>query len=122
MTQITYGNTTFEVFHDLLEVTSPVVKDLAWKYRDPAGHRFGWNENERVNGVKWIVDYPGDDEYPEEGHHECRRCGAVVEPGWKPNAICQHVEGLSSCLINGKEVTREEFTKALDDARINCEG
>lgn len=53
--------------------------DPDWRYIDQAGHLhayvdYGDKIRPALPTLVWVIDSPGDDEFPETGHYECKVC------------------------------------------------
>lgn len=91
---------------DMIEVTSLNRPDTSWRFTDAAGHEHRWFRDGKpaesyhpegrytVPTLKYIEDYPGDDEYPASGHSECIECGEHVTPGRRADTERQFIRGL----------------------------
>ena len=113
----------FEMERDLIDVTCLSRPDESWVHRDPAGHQHRWlfdgvpgvyrpQAKATVPTVKWVrtgTGYYEDGEEYEIGHHECRECGAKVEPGHTADTSKQFIHGLASYYIDGERVSEEHY-------------
>lgn len=57
--------------------------DPKWRYTDKAGHDH--SADDLYATLDWVVDVPGGsdsdgEEYPDEGHYECKRCHENIVP------------------------------------------
>jgi len=114
--------------------------DEKWHFVDRAGHSHAW-EVRSLDGdgyprgflptASWVIDVPGTDEYPEEGHYECALCGERIRPGYviaelRPErfrtAVAQSVEldlplkfwgTLSQALRDATEIEIQEYIPAV---------
>ena len=81
-----------EVWTDQIEVTSNMPRpDPAWRHTDANGHDH-WYQSDTF---RWVVDEPGNDDWPDEGHYECIRCGEHVHPGSiRPSMFREYIPGM----------------------------
>ena len=100
--------------NDPIDITASSEPDPDWLYTDKQGHSHRWLGNALLTLIK-VVDTPGDDEYPEQVHYECRTCHETVKarlrsPMWK-----QYKPGRTWYLIDDRQVSKEEYDQALID-------
>ena len=85
--------------------------DPNWSVTDAQGHHHQWyvTSSEGIIPARvynpeklyslptliYVTDIPGDDEYPDVGHHECRRCGERIQPGLCADTMRQYIRGFS---------------------------
>jgi hypothetical protein len=124
---------TFETFCDRMEVTQMHRPDPLWSFTDAAGHVHRWH----VGGepvtigmaydpllpyetptLVWVKDgeewWEDDDEPHPVGHLECAQCGDHVTPRYTTDSSRHFIPGLRHFLIDGVEVTEDEFRKRLE--------
>ncbi len=127
--------TKFEAYRDAIDVTSNHRPDLNWKFTDSLGHVHRWfvgeepavayhpQPNYHVPTIKWVKTgtsvYPDGSEY-EIGYHVCLECGDVVRPGYTADTTSQYVPGLTHYLIDGVEVSFEEWMQKYREAESEC--
>ena len=66
-------------------------QDPNWEYIDPVGHKHRWKcspvkKNWSTPTLRWAQDesyLDEDGEEIEQWHKECKKCGSVVDPGWR---------------------------------------
>lgn len=122
----------FEMWCDLLDVTSLHRPDPSWRYMDRAGHEHRWwTEGKPAEGYSpsksydtptliWVKDgvgYYEDGEPYDIGHCECRQCGEHIEPRNTADTNTQYIAGLKHCSIDGIEVDIETFEREYLKAR-----
>lgn len=96
----------------LIDVTLGLKHDPHWRYVDPSGHIHRWTQSGRLISVVEVIDAYAVDEYDGEkyvsqSHYECKRCHAVVEPGFREGRQ-MYVTGLRS----------QELTVTLPDLTL----
>lgn len=118
-------------FGPLIDATSASRMDPTWCHVDGQGHVHQWclkgtdipatnydpTARYSVPSLRWILDFPGDDEYPDVGHYECRRCGERVEPGRTADTTRRYMPGLASYFVDGRLVSKEEFEASFRTAQ-----
>lgn len=133
MRAVTHFDDVFEQDLGIVDVTSNHRPDTAWRFTDAAGHEHRWfadgqpaesyraDARHEVPSLVWVKDgedfYPGDDEPHDIGHHECRHCGEHVEPSYTADTNRVFIKGLTTCRINGKQVSKEEFDRRWKEAQ-----
>ncbi len=118
----------FSVETDLIEVTMRSRPDEHWRHVDPSGHVHQWYADGAPSvtysptiqftlpTLELVVDVEGTDEYPDVTHLECHICRATVRPGHRSDDTRQYIQGLRSCYIDGRSVSREEFEREASAA------
>lgn len=122
----------FECGADPIEVSGLHRPDISWHVVDKKGHRHRWYVGGKIARhydplahyktptLKWKrtgTGYYDDGEPYELGHHECRKCGQQVEPGYTADVTAQYIAGLKWFKIDGVEVTQAEFQKRYKAAQ-----
>jgi hypothetical protein len=119
----------FEMKRDPIDVTTLNRPDPKWSFTDAAGHVHQWHvggkpakryspaANYELPTLRWIVDEPATDDWPEEGHYECITCGATAVPGTCADTIQQFIAGPARCYIDGIPVSRETFETEFEKAK-----
>ncbi len=76
----------------LIDITAMQEPDPAWRFVDPAGHVHRWTKSGNLISVvevvdeTWVMYYDDETGEPVEQsrtHYECRRCRALVTPGYR---------------------------------------
>lgn len=109
---------TLETYVDQIDVTTLPhdIPDPTWTERDRKGHLHGMIDGEyptlKLKRKDWI-----DEEGEEHTRtwYVCRRCRQRIYPGTKPDpnsGFRRFIPGLQHYLIDGREVTFEEFAAA----------
>jgi len=83
-----------------------------WVGVDANGHE------QRTGTYHFVVDTPGDDEWPDEGHYECDLCGAEVKPGLTTDCVRRFIPGLATYYLNGEPVHPDVIRARFPDANI----
>jgi hypothetical protein len=133
------GETEFRIEREMVDVTSMRRPDTSWVSVDAAQHVHCWYE--QVKGglhrwgriadtyrpeqayhtptLRWVKDgetmYEDDDEPVAYGHFECVMCGARVEPRYTADSHTQYIAGIAAYFINDQPVTKDTFTKRLEE-------
>lgn len=80
----------------------PVLNE-AWTHTDCKGHEHYVDKvargAARLPTLRWKVDIPGSDEYPEQGHWECRRCREHIVPGSYIPMGPIHIPGMTTHIL-----------------------
>ena len=118
---------TFEIYRDMMDVTSMSRPNVGCILVDKAGHAHRWLEDGKlathynpsahyeIPSLVWVKDgekYWEDDDQPHDvGHHECRICGEHIVPPYCADTYQQYAPGLVHYKINGLSVSKEEFER-----------
>lgn len=88
--------------------------DRAWRHADAHGHEHRWEDgDDRWPTLRWVVDAPGGDGYPDEGHWECRECGDHVEPGIRIRTHDRRVPVSTDYYLNDEPITENDARALL---------
>lgn len=127
------GN-VYEVYCDMLDVTSNHRPNTGWMFIDRERHEHCWVETatglraaaydpskqyevptvEFVRTGSWVDD---DGEEHESGHFECKFCRDRVELAFMADTEQRFIPGTKHCRINGESVTVEEFRRRWEARR-----
>jgi hypothetical protein len=125
----------FEVYIDLIDVSCMSRPNTAWKHVDHHGHTHQWYRDGKPATdydpagdyesltLTWILDGTGYYEDGEEydiGHYECRQCGDRVNldlEAFTADTTRQFIQGLPHFLIDGREVSEEEFRREFEKGK-----
>jgi len=115
----------FEIYRDVLDVTSMNRPHVNCILTDTAGHTHRWHVGGKVAtdydpsvhyempSLVWVKDgeefWEDDDEPHEVGHHECRICGERVAPPYTADIEQRYIPGLIHYRVNGVSVSKAEF-------------
>ena len=113
-TQMEINGNKLEIKREVINVTPMQEPDLNWVQNCKEcdiPHRFYEDE---LPTLKYVIDVEGWDEYPAEGHWECKGCGEHITPKYRTPEYESHVLGSTSYTINGKEVDEKEFKKFIN--------
>ena len=99
-----------------VDVTPTLVADLAWRFVDASGHEHRWHGADDMAAttptLRFVVDIPGGDDYPDRGHWECVECGATVpEPRLVANRIRRYQRVGWEYAANGQPIDKAEFDR-----------
>jgi len=94
---------------EMIEVTSNLPRpDKAWTFTDAQGHEHAWSQG--WPSLRWVVDEPETDDWPEEGHYECLLCGETIAPGMSgPSMFREFIPGVVSYYLDNEPISREEY-------------
>lgn len=115
----------FEMTRELIDVTRAHRADEHWRFVDPSGHvhQWEWPDGKReyrpdqtatIPTVTRVVTAEGIDEDGvefEDAHMECLLCGAIVEPGFRPDTHRQYIAGMITYYVDGFAVTPDEYER-----------
>lgn len=120
----------FTVTCDPIEVTGLHRPDPGWRHTDKKHHVHRWYVGDTpakseydpmlsytLPTLIWVVDVEETEEYPEEGHLECRSCRERVEPRYTADDYRRYTPGLQHFYIDDREVSKEEFEKEIGQER-----
>lgn len=115
----TQNGPTLETYVDQIETTSLPrdIPDPAWTHRDRKGHLHGMIDGEyptlKLKRKDWINEDGDEDTCT---WYVCRRCKERTHPGTKPDpksGFRSFIPGLQHFLIDGREVSKDEFDAAV---------
>lgn len=121
-----------EMRREEINVTSSYRPDTNWRYVDQQGHTHIWQERTKagelivvgeydpaktyvVSSLRYVVDVPETDEYPEEGHHVCMQCGECVRIGYTADDIDRYILGAISYYCDGEQISKETFDRLVQE-------
>ncbi len=92
------------------------VLDPRWRYTDQSGHEH--SADDLYATLEWVVDVPGGsdedgEEYPDEGHYECKRCHENVVPGTYVDPFNHPIVVGERWYINDEPATKDEVMRIV---------
>lgn len=130
-TRMVLGGFSIHVNVDHIEVTSMGPRpDPEWSHVDASGHVHRWSNSWSTGSDSFVWVQDEDDwmdeegeEYPGEGHYECRQCHEHLSPGLRGASPCrEYIPGqmtITACFSDGSEavITQQELNGVSDMVR-----
>src|SRR5210317_1594375 len=110
--RICFNGLSLNYERELIDVTTTIEPDPAWRFVDNCGHKHKWHITDCGESFirscvveRYVAGYYEDGEPDARYRYLCEQCGEEISPKWRVPTFRSYVCGLMSADISGVPVT-----------------